>query len=906
MAIKEQGFGEGVNLAQRGLSQLRQIGQTIEKTGSFVQQQLDQDQIDKLTLDIRKNVGDFGDKTLNRPVEEALQTDFDGQFESYKESVLGSARNGKVRKALEKELEFMNVQYSTKIANKKNNYLEAKAKAETVDIVNSNTDKIGMLSSQGLTEESGALYQETVTKIEQSNLTPSEKSLKINQINTTLRLTKGKSFVNNLYDNIDGQIESGNPDITEKELVEQTEAVIKALDNPEIHKEDLAKIGLNVQNGIIYDSTTNTPYSIDDIGKIQRMVAQRGSSSVNKFNTLNQQKIISKDRDLKTLESMQTSGVVVKEEVYEAFLERNANILTENDKQNIEIMREASSLLDNASHFERSKVIKETYKESPYEAAVLQKISDVARGNELDDPVLYYQRNNKLDQKAFTFEDGIEESLAFLSERDMTLDKLSKENKVPYTLLSKGEANAFSGMYDSLTIADREIFLTNLTNNIGSEKVNKLAEQVFGQDGSSQFVRDINFSGKLKESNLNLMFNGRNIIANNPDLYKDKKVKDEITSVFSELAEGKYDDITSSFRLPQDREATLELYTALMAKDGKVGSDFDEDIYEEAFNTIYGQTVEVNTGFFGGGKTINTPNNEISGDQMLENLENLTPSTMTLINNPTMPIETIKTMLDNEQLNLAPVQIEGTTDYVYELHDAHGNPIASDELDENGRPVSYKLPLSDIYDSGVQFQKASVFQQVNVNKLQSYEDYKKQTEVDENKILDVYNTKGIEAVKQLPEIKDFVKATGISAEDLLLQGKKIEDVEPDFLDTSVLFLNNKIKNFKKSFGETIDFTEKVIKQAFTETLPEQKVTVQDQVKELVNDLKETRATIILDPEHAKAVQAEIENKKRLLKEKIQFEKNRYNNSGINLFGTFEQKFLDEGLNEEIQKLLGAN
>ena len=161
------------------------------------------------------------------------------------------------------------------------------------------------------------------------------------------------------------------------------------------------------------------------------------------------------------------------------------------------------------------------------------------------------------------------------------------------------------------------------------------------------------------------------------------------------------------------------------------------------------------------------PNTSYNKEQTVELIENMTDETMSRYNKPQyQKMSEIKEKINNEDYSLFSIQIEETSDYVYEVRDSNGVTISA----ENGE--AYIIALTDIYNKDKKHNTPEKELEVLIGGGEGFDMEKEESKARNEDIID----STIEVLKTAGENLDNVFMSDSRKKNMALTNLGIKDV----------------------------------------------------------------------------------------------------------------------------------
>jgi hypothetical protein len=833
--IKEQGFGQGVNLAQRGLSELRNIGQEVQNTGNEIEEELNQRSFDALSSDAIEQSEKFAADELNKPEDSMSQTAFTGLLDIHRDSSLKSARNGEVRNKLKKQYDMLNKAYTGKIAQKKENYNKKVENEKNTKYINNNAKLMGLSFSQGDIEGAETLREESFLKIDKMNISQLEKDSYKQQYNSVFKNTKISAGLDSYYDEIENNINNPNKDeiVVDENIIKETSKLFSdAIEDPSKYKQFWKNNGFDVnEDGFLKDPTTDEIYSSEEIENLKKTNETKKTSVLNKFLVKNEEKIQEKDLLLKVFQETQFDGKKVNELQLQNFENQYKDVMSDQDINTFQDIKNNKQTLSIESFSERNKVIKEMEKTDLFGAMRLKAISDKRQMKIMEDPAQFIKNSNEVKIQDIDFQkNDITMIQSELSKREEFFKEKEKSFGFKISRLTKNENKNLISVIENGSIEEQQNITLNIIPNLTKKEQDNIAEQSFQDSGVDNKYLKItsifdNYGSKSQESKeqsvavIRKVDFGRNIREENKD---NKDIKENLAQMNSDLINDFskfYRGEGASLRMNNDFDNAMNYAMYMKADKGELSEEISEDELKAAFEATSGKTANI-----GQTNTI-TPNFSVSEEDMDYRIRSLNINNVNTIN--TLPTDVTPEGLTEKVLNegwtLEAMQVYGVEDNVYRVRVASGSYLQSSD------GGTYKLALTDVNNDGVVYEKEeedlfkesfSVAKAIKDNFIErvlpaSYVDFISGAIEDPSKTMeDLKNDfKALET-----DAKDFKAdiqyyrepiARKIRSYDYSSFGKTMDGASSDFWDVDIKFGENIGKAINLFNQSTIKFEEKV-------------------------------------------------------------------------------------------------
>ena len=713
MAIKEQGFGEGVSLAQKGLNQIERIGKKFEQTGNEIDTYLDNENLQDQTLEARKLISDLH-KNSNNNIKS-----FNDTAEVAKQDILKNARNGKIQAQLEREIDSQIFKYRNAMAAeneagekqlrvaKTNSYLESN-KIDTVDKI-ANGDIQG--AELNYDNDIKALDQ----LVENGDITEATAFLRKEKLNKDFRNEKITGSLNRILQPLQEAAEGGS--IQDIQVITETETQLKnALNNPENNAEYFKQFGLEVRNGKIVEPKTGLEISDAEKKSLENDIELQIDNITNSFvnkQKQERQRIVGNtsvviERMKNNMPTSPEQIAAIETEALQYFEAEQVNMIMEPLKEMVEIFKQPNFT-------NRNDFIKEQYKNNLVKQQKMLEYSTITYSNLIKDPIQGFKNGGDIPNDELNFTNGTRELIAGLDTRINKMKELKDKYSTPSDYFSSTEIKAVNEQWKVLPTPDKVEFLQyiaskglDVTQVFETNVATKTASKSFKENGNSELVKDLSVAASYDPKDpkatqlMNELMDGKEL-SKIPELVSDKH-KTTFMQYWYQKNSTLYGR-NESTKMKNDAENAFAVYVSRANQAGinmtdefneglLVNSD-QEDLLDEIGVDTLGNRATIESGALEYDLLLSR---NISPETAKKRMNGWNDETMGLINNPVgLSKAQIKEGILEKGLKLQATQIAEYNGYVYNVVDKYGKKIMGDD----GK--LYTLALEDITGQGVNF-----------------------------------------------------------------------------------------------------------------------------------------------------------------------------------------------------------
>lgn len=707
MAIREQGFTESVNLAQRGFGSITGIGETIARTGSFIEQKqqeaqnlLEQQEYNDKSLQLRKDLDNLYQDA--KAQDKNNLTHFKSQKQALREQIEENATSERLKLRLLKEFDEKSYSFETKIAKTKEQEIKQEILSSQKSFITSNIEEIKHSLFEGQTQRAVEKGKEALDTIDKMDLNIEQKRIykeNVFDIIEDSNITKTSQII---YEDLKDKIENENF-LDENKIEGLFNRINEAINNPDDNKELLATQGFTVKEGKIYHTVTQKRITVEEKQKLKNQLEEVKQKSINQFLLKNEKHINNKNNTKKSMFKALQNGIQVSLKDINIFKDKFNNVLTEEDQDFLNSIQEYNNI-SNMTPNAAFDYINKTYEKDFIKKQSYLSFVKEARIQEIKDPINFYKNKKMLPNQIISLEQGVDNFIYQIKERGNRLNDISEERDITINkTLTEQEINVLDTQYSTLNNKDKINLITELKNNLGLNKVRDIALRVNNKNQKSTLLNDLRLSEKIGNNkvNLSLINNGKTILKENKDFFKELDIDEDlkIHQVIRKEITGLYNTNTYSRFFHKDMENIKGALVSLMVENN---ADTPEDYIEQAIKTAIGNTVEkeYSTGFFSGEDyKIFTPNSNISAEDFNLMLEELKEEDLENIDKLPKGIdkkELIKRIQD-EEIRLEHTKIPNTEDYVYKLRTEDGYIASGNNVNNH-----FILGFKDVFKTGIE------------------------------------------------------------------------------------------------------------------------------------------------------------------------------------------------------------
>lgn len=712
MGIKEQGFGEGVSLAQRALNQSLQIGQKFEQTGNEIDDYLDNENLQAQTLEARKMINDLYINSNNQT------KNFEESANEVKQEILKNARNGKIQGILERDIDSQINKYRNDMAVKNQAEEKNLRVTQTANYLESNKKEIADNIKIGNIELANENYDKSIEAIniaeKNGDISPSTAFLQREKVNKEFVNDKMVGSLKRTTDTLMEGVEGGS--INDIQLIQETEdAIINGIKEPEKNKEYFKTFGLEVVNGEIIEPKTGialTEVEKDNlINSVKLEFSNIGKTFIAKQETeIN--RIAGNSKVL--IERVKKSIPISNEQITAQEMEMRQYFPEEQVDKYINSLKEVTDIFKQPNVLERNKYIKEKYNNDLVKQQKLIELSLINHSNMLKDPITTYINSGEISNIPLSLGEGADNFIAQLDTRIGKLPLLQKKYGAPVDFLSSSEVKLATAQYQTLPQSEKSKLLQYLASkNINTDKFfeatpsQKIGSKSFKENGNSKFVEDTSVVSIYKQDDpkatqvLNELSDGEELMQVEGLVSKD--FKQGARNYFYSNYQNRY-GVGESVKLENDANNFLKVLISRAKRQGvdmteefkesDIFSSDQEELADNIVTDIIGNSINIESG---GSEYSVFASHNLTQKKFTSILNGLTPQSMSVINKPLIGFTEMKDGILTKGFRLHSTQIEGYNGYVYQVLDGNGNRLMGD----NGRP--YMLALEDITGQGIEF-----------------------------------------------------------------------------------------------------------------------------------------------------------------------------------------------------------
>lgn len=683
MAIKEQGFGEGVNLAQKALNQSLRIGQKIEQSGAEIENYLDAENIQNQTVELRTQL-----KEINTAANGDINA-FRNASEEALANLSKNSRNSKIQAKLEREFKIQQSSYLNQMELSNRAQIKNTNNIKTAQFIQSNNEEMAKANLNGDVDYSKELYDTNLEALKASydngDLTEAEYLLRVQKEEINATQSRLQVALQNDFDIINEGIK--NEQIKDINIIKEiSKETIKAIENPQDYKELWGQRGYNIVDGNVIDKVTGKEVTAEQLEKLKQQAEINSKKFENSFLKKNEELINESNQNTLFVNNSFKEGKTFFNEQLTMLEERDAQILGEEVAyKKWEKIKNLNNFLKDNSPKERGNILKDKdfLKNDPRMKAQYKAYSDINADAEIKDPMQFGVNNGLSKVTEISLKQDPEIFKANILQRLKEAGEIGTDRGIEYPVMTNKETQQLAQNFDKLPSDVKAVYSNILYTNLPPEQLTNIGEEAFKVNENSSLIRSIDLQNRYTKSPddvgldmLTLQSEGATILQNVPDFYS-KKHSDSLQTALATQTQGYYDAKTIGKR-PNDFKTIMDIYTANLANEGKNGETegYDKDVLTKSINQFYGEILEMDA--HGVEYKLQTPNSNISPEEFEDRINNLNPAQLQIISQLPEgfePEEVIEGIQDGDY-RLRAIQIANETDLVYELVQSDGSILA--------------------------------------------------------------------------------------------------------------------------------------------------------------------------------------------------------------------------------------